>query len=121
MPLMIQQCGVQTNSPNMAAVMLLVPWQQLAALLMHSYCPACPQAQMHPWLTCGGLMMGVDIMEPYTPPLLMVNVPPAMSSMLMVPSRAFLASSLMLCVCVVSVVGEARVPWPARCGCCPCV
>ena len=38
---------------------------------------------------CGGLMMGVDIMDPYTPPLLMVKVPPAMSSMLMVPSRAF--------------------------------
>ncbi len=38
----------------------------------------------------GGLMMGVLIMEPYTPPLLMVKVPPAMSSMLMVPSRAFL-------------------------------
>ena len=39
---------------------------------------------------CGGLMMGVLIMEPYTPPLLIVKVPPAMSSMLIVPSRAFL-------------------------------
>jgi hypothetical protein len=57
------------------------------------------------WMLCmpmmadwGGLMMGVDSMEPYTPPLLMVNVPPAMSSMAMVPSRAFLPSMLMFCV-----------------------
>ena len=28
----------------------------------------------------GGLMMGVPIREPNTPPLLMVNVPPSMSS-----------------------------------------
>lgn len=42
----------------------------------------------------GGLMIGVDSMLPYTPPLLMVKVPPAMSSMLIVPSRAFLPSAL---------------------------
>lgn len=41
-------------------------------------------------------MMGVDNSEPYTPPLLMVKVPPAMSSMLMVPSRAFLPSALIV-------------------------
>ena len=36
----------------------------------------------------GGLMMGVPIMEPNTPPLLMVKVPPSMSSRASVPSRA---------------------------------
>ena len=46
---------------------------------------------------CGGLMMGVDSSEPYTPPLLMVKVPPAMSSMLIVPSRAFLPSAFIVC------------------------
>ncbi len=45
----------------------------------------------------GGLMMGVDSIDPYTPPLLMVNVPPAISSMLMVPSRALRARSFMAC------------------------
>lgn len=45
-------------------------------------------------------MMGVEIKEPYTPPLLIVNVPPAMSSMLMVPSRAFLPKAAMDCKCM---------------------
>ncbi len=45
----------------------------------------------------GGLMMGVDSRLPYTPPLEMVNVPPAMSSMLIVPSRAFLPRPLIVC------------------------
>ncbi len=38
---------------------------------------------------CGGLMMGVPNMEPNTPPLLIVNVPPSMSSTASVPSRAY--------------------------------
>jgi hypothetical protein len=42
-------------------------------------------------------MMGVESMLPYTPPLLMVKVPPAISSMLMVPSRAFLPRPLIVC------------------------
>jgi len=42
-------------------------------------------------------MMGVDSSEPYTPPLVMVNVPPAISSMLSVPSRAFLPRPLIVC------------------------
>lgn len=46
--------------------------------------------------TWGGLIMGVESREPYTPPLLMVKVPPAMSSILMVPSRAFLPRPLMV-------------------------
>ena len=37
----------------------------------------------------GGLMMGVPNMEPNTPPLLMVNVPPSMSSIARVPDRAY--------------------------------
>lgn len=38
---------------------------------------------------CGMLMIGVPIMEPNTPPLLMVNEPPAMSSIVNLPSRAY--------------------------------
>lgn len=44
-------------------------------------------------LTCGGLMMGVPMSEPNTPPLLMVNVPPAISSIAMLSVRARLARS----------------------------
>ena len=43
---------------------------------------------------CGGLMMGVDSMEPNTPPLVMVNVPPLISSTVISPSRARIASRL---------------------------
>lgn len=42
-------------------------------------------------------MIGVDSRLPYTPPLEMVKVPPAISSMPMVPSRAFLPKALMFC------------------------
>ena len=42
---------------------------------------------------CGGLMMGVPMSEPKVPPLLMVKLPPAMSSSEMASARAFLASS----------------------------
>lgn len=38
---------------------------------------------------CGGLMMGVPINEPNTPPLLIVKVPPSISSTAMAPRRAF--------------------------------
>ena len=37
---------------------------------------------------CGELTIGVDSNEPNTPPLVMVNVPPVNSSMVMVPARA---------------------------------
>src|SRR5712691_7217010 len=43
--------------------------------------------------TCGGLRMGVDMSEPYTPPLVMVNVPPRRSSSVSVLLRAFSASA----------------------------
>ena len=39
-------------------------------------------------------VMGVLISDPNTPPLVMVKVPPVMSSRVSLPSRAFLASSL---------------------------
>ena len=39
---------------------------------------------------CGGLMMGVPVKDPNTPPFEIVKVPPAISSMDSVPSRAFL-------------------------------
>ena len=37
---------------------------------------------------CGGLIIGVDNIEPNTPPLVMVNVPPVISSMEICPSLA---------------------------------
>jgi len=37
----------------------------------------------------GGLMIGVPNIEPYTPPLDTVNVPPSISSMASVPSLAY--------------------------------
>ena len=40
---------------------------------------------------CGGLRIGVDISEPKTPPLVMLNVPPVSSSSFSWPSRARLA------------------------------
>mmetsp|Transcript_5540 Transcript_5540/g.14380 ORF Transcript_5540/g.14380 Transcript_5540/m.14380 type:complete len:311 (+) Transcript_5540:345-1277(+) len=43
----------------------------------------------------GGLMMGVLSKLPKTPPFVIENVPPAMSSMLMVPSLAFWPKSAM--------------------------
>ena len=42
---------------------------------------------------CGGFRIGVESSEPNTPPLEMVNVPPLMSSMVSVPSRAFAPNS----------------------------
>ena len=42
---------------------------------------------------CGGLMMGVDSMEPKTPPLEMENVPPESSSMDSLPSLALTPNS----------------------------
>ncbi|MNY36741.1 hypothetical protein D3C86_1712490 [compost metagenome] len=39
---------------------------------------------------CGGLTIGVDIIEPKVPPLVMVKVPPVISSIDSLPSRAFL-------------------------------
>ena len=41
----------------------------------------------------GGLMMGVDIMEPKVPPLLMEKVPPVISSMPSLPSLALAPNS----------------------------
>ncbi|CSC52439.1 Uncharacterised protein [Vibrio cholerae] len=40
-------------------------------------------------------MIGVDISEPNTPPLVMVKLPPVSSSTVNLPSRPFSASSLM--------------------------
>ena len=42
---------------------------------------------------CGGFRIGVDIIEPKMPPLVIVNVPPSRSEKAILPSRAFLASS----------------------------
>ena len=53
---------------------------------------------------CGGLMIGVDISEPNTPPLEMVKVPPFMSSIVSVPSRARLPKSAI----VLLDLGEAH-------------
>ena len=43
--------------------------------------------------TCGGFRIGVLISEPKTPPLVIVNVPPARSSSVSVPSAARFAKS----------------------------
>ncbi len=40
---------------------------------------------------CGGLIIGVDIIEPKMPPFVIVNVPPVRSSMPIVPALAFSA------------------------------
>ena len=37
---------------------------------------------------CGGLIIGVDNIDPNTPPLVIVNVPPVISSTVICPSRA---------------------------------
>ena len=37
---------------------------------------------------CGGLTIGVESSEPNTPPLVIVNVPPVSSSIVILPSRA---------------------------------
>jgi len=42
---------------------------------------------------CGALIIGVDIMEPNTPPLVMVKVPPVISSNVNLFSLAFIANS----------------------------
>ncbi|MNR05683.1 hypothetical protein D3C85_1217270 [compost metagenome] len=43
---------------------------------------------------CGALMIGVDIIEPNTPPFVIVNVPPVISSIVNLLSRALVASSI---------------------------
>ena len=42
---------------------------------------------------CGGFRIGVDISEPNTPPLVIVNVPPVSSSSVIAPSRARVAKA----------------------------
>ena len=46
--------------------------------------------------TCGGFRIGVLIIEPKMPPLVIVNVPPSRSVKAILPSRAFFASSAIL-------------------------
>ena len=43
---------------------------------------------------CGGLIIGVDNILPKTPPLVIVNVPPVISSTVICPSRALIAKRL---------------------------
>ena len=43
---------------------------------------------------CGGLMMGVESIDPNTPPFVMVKVPPCISSTVNSPSRARMARRL---------------------------
>ena len=64
---------------------------------------------------CGGLRMGVLMRLPYTPPLVMVNVPPVMSSTLRRPSRAFTASSLMpISICAMDMPCTLRTTGTTR-------
>lgn len=48
---------------------------------------------------CGRLMIGVPIIDPNTPPLEMVKVPPAMSSIESLPSRAYHRSACYTSLC----------------------
>ena len=43
---------------------------------------------------CGGLIIGVESIEPNTPPLVMVNVPPNISLMVIFPSKPLMLTSL---------------------------
>ena len=43
---------------------------------------------------CGGLRIGVESMEPNTPPLVMVKTPPCKSSKAILPDRAFVCVGL---------------------------
>ena len=45
---------------------------------------------------CGGLIIGVDINEPKTPPLVIVKLPPVKSSTVSLPSRPFSANALIV-------------------------
>ena len=45
---------------------------------------------------CGGLIIGVDNMEPKIPPFVIVKVPPVISSIFNLPSLAFIARSFIL-------------------------
>ena len=42
---------------------------------------------------CGGLTIGVPIMDPYTPPLEMVKVPPVISSIVIWSLRALVPNA----------------------------
>ena len=44
---------------------------------------------------CGGLMIGVESIDPKTPPFVMVKVPPVISSGVILPSLALIANLLM--------------------------
>jgi hypothetical protein len=97
-------CRVEGVSSKHMRNMLIMPVQATCTMPAAGQQASRPPTMARFWMLCmprmadwGGLMMGVDSMEPYTPPLLMVKVPPAMSSMEMVPSRAFLPSRLMFC------------------------
>ena len=58
---------------------------------------------------CGILMIGVLINDPNTPPLVMVNVPPCISSIEILRSRVLMASSLnSLEICTRSFLSASR-------------
>ncbi len=56
---------------------------------------------------CGGLIIGVDNIEPNVPPLVIVNVPPVISSTVILPSLTLVAKSLMLASTPLNVIFSA--------------
>src|SRR6185369_4462756 len=58
---------------------------------------------------CGALRIGVDISEPYTPPLEIVKVPPCISSILRLPSRARRPKSA-----IVFSISASDIVWASR-------
>ena len=58
------------------------------------FCDRARRDGMHPRMAdCGGLMIGVDIIEPKVPPLVIENVPPCNASSGNLPLRACVAYS----------------------------
>jgi len=79
---------------NTGNVTSTIPCRYLAMTLWKSTSPLTATGRsnmpcMPRMADCGGLMIGVPISEPNTPPLLMVNVPPSMSSTAKSPFFAY--------------------------------
>ncbi len=59
---------------------------------------------------CGALMIGVDIIDPNTPPLVIVNVPPVISSIVNLLSRALTASAaIAFSICSNDIASALRI------------
>ena len=90
-PTTIGRCTMECI-PNIADCSMQQAMEQAKEEINHRLAThACPtkQSGVSTW---GGFTMGVLSRLPYTPPLEIVKVPPAMSSMARAPPRAFLVA-----------------------------